>query len=50
MELSGPKIKNVLIFSQKIISYISGAGTFLKKTSYISGRNFPSSKIKKNSL
>ena len=40
MELSSPKIKKVLIFSQKSFSYISGNGTFFKKTSYISGGNF----------
>ena len=33
MELSSPKIKEVVILSQKSFSYISGKGTFFKKTS-----------------
>ena len=45
MELSAPKIKNFLIFSQKSFAYILGNGT-----SYISGGNFPKSKNKKSFL
>ena len=50
MDLSSPKIKKVLTSSQKRFSYILGNGTFLKKTSYISGRNFRVRKIKKSLL
>ena len=31
IERSSPKIKKVIIFSQKSFSYISGKGTFFKK-------------------
>ena len=34
VELSSPKIKKFLIFSQKGFSYISGNGTFLKNFLY----------------
>ena len=44
MQLSSPKIKKVLIFSQKKTFLIFGEIELFKKTSYISGGNFPSSK------
>ena len=49
IEFSGPKLKK-LYFLNKSFSYILENRTFLKKTSYISGRNFLSSKNKKNQL
>ena len=47
MGVSGPKIKDFFIFSQKNFPHISGMEVSrpkLKKTSYISGGNFQSSK------
>ena len=49
MELSGVKIKKVLIFSQKNFSIFWDTELFLK-TSYILGGNFTSSKKKKCAL
>ena len=49
MELSSPKIKKFIFSQKKRFSYILGNRTFLpqaKKNSYISGRNFPSSRNK----
>ena len=48
MELSSPKIKNVLIFFQKKGFLVFRETGLVKKTSYISGGNFPSSKNKKS--
>ena len=51
MELFSPKIKKVLIFSQKkLFLYFGTRVFFLKKTCYILGANFTSSKNKKNLL
>ena len=47
MELSSPKIKIFIIFSQKKLFWYFGKWNFFKKTSYISEGNFPSSKSKK---
>ena len=47
MELSRPKIKKVLIFSQKKLFLYFGKWSFFKKTSNISGGNFLSSENKK---
>ena len=49
MELSGVKIKKVLIFSQKNFFYILGHGTFLKNFLYF-GRELYELKKKKNAL
>ena len=47
--ISSPKIKKVLIFSQKrFFIYFRKQNFFNKKTSCISGGHFPSSKNKKN--
>ena len=46
-EVSSPKIKTVLIFSQNGVSLYFRKRNFLKKTYYISGGNFPSSENKK---
>ena len=48
MELFSPKIKKVLIFSQKMFFLHFRKWSCLKKTSYISGRNLRAAKIKKN--
>ena len=50
MELSGSKTKKVLIFSQKKPFLIFWETKLFKKTPYILGRNFPSSKSLKNTL
>ena len=50
MELSGTKIKKVLIFSQKKAFLIFWEMEFFKKTSYISGGNLLSSLNKKTTL
>ena len=47
MELSSPKIKKVIIFSQENLFLYFGKWNLLRKTSYISRVNFPSSKNKK---
>ena len=47
MELSSPKIKIFIIFSQKKLFWYFGKWNFFKKTSYISEGNFQSSKSKK---
>ena len=46
MELSSPKIKRFLIFSQQLFSYISGNDLF-KRTSYIPPREFSELENKK---
>ena len=47
MELSSPKIKIFIIFSQKKLFWYFGKWNFFKKTFYISEGNFQSSKSKK---
>ena len=48
MELSGPRIKNFLIFCQKKYFLIFWEMELFKKTSYIYQGNFTSSKNNKN--
>ena len=50
IELSSAKIKTVLIFSPKKLFLYFGKQNFLKKTSYISRRNFLSSKNNKKTI
>ena len=46
-EVSSPKIKTVLIFSQSEVSLYFRKRNFFQKTYYISGGKFPSSQNKK---
>ena len=46
-EVSSPKIKTALIFSQSEVSLYFRKRNFFKKTYYISGGKFPSSQNKK---
>ena len=50
MELSGPRIKNFLIFRQKKYFLIFWEMELFKKTSYIYQGNFTNSKNNKNLL
>ena len=46
MEPSSPRVKKYLIISQKKLFLYSAKWNFLKKTCYVPGGNFPSSKNK----